>query len=197
MLSIRVCSIEDCQGAVSAKGLCSVHYNRLRRHGDPLGGRVRKNRPKGMTYSQIYEWIKEHSTHGKGAHSDCIEMEAIANNQGYPQIRFRGKCVVLTHLIFEVLYKRPLKEGCMICHHCDNPKCINPSHFYEGTAKSNSDDMMSRGRQVPNKRAFTQQEADDIRMLYSQKISMRRLAQRFGVSTSTIWYVIHRRGVYR
>lgn len=37
-------------------------------------------------------------------------------------------------------------EPDMACHHCDNPPCIRPSHLYAGTAKSNSDDAIERGR---------------------------------------------------
>lgn len=35
----------------------------------------------------------------------------------------------------------------MVCHHCDNPPCVRPSHLYAGTAKTNAQDMVSRGRQ--------------------------------------------------
>lgn len=49
-LNIRPCSVDGC-GALTgikgaAKSLCSRHYNRLRRHGDPLKG-ARQPRPYG------------------------------------------------------------------------------------------------------------------------------------------------------
>lgn len=37
---VRTCSVEGCERPVEAKGLCVMHYRRLRRTGDPL--RVRK-----------------------------------------------------------------------------------------------------------------------------------------------------------
>jgi hypothetical protein len=42
----------------------------------------------------------------------------------------------------------PIPEGLFVCHHCDNPPCINPEHLYAGTAKENVDDMWARGRAV-------------------------------------------------
>lgn len=40
------CSVEGCEKTISARGLCSAHYHRLVRHGNPLGGpRKPYNRP--------------------------------------------------------------------------------------------------------------------------------------------------------
>lgn len=41
----KVCSVEGCQLPVLHNEYCSPHYHRNRRHGDPLGGRPRKDLP--------------------------------------------------------------------------------------------------------------------------------------------------------
>ena len=36
------CSIEDCPGPVIARGWCMKHYQRWRRHGDPIALLIRR-----------------------------------------------------------------------------------------------------------------------------------------------------------
>ena len=34
----------------------------------------------------------------------------------------------------------------LVCHHCDNPSCINLEHLYAGTQMENMEDVRERGR---------------------------------------------------
>lgn len=52
----------------------------------------------------------------------------------------------LAHRISYHLNHGPILNGLVICHHCDNPSCVNPSHLYMGTAKNNVDDCVRRKR---------------------------------------------------
>jgi DNA-binding transcriptional regulator YiaG len=82
-----------------------------------------------------------------------------------------------------------------VCHRCDNPACCNPEHLWLGTPADNMADMVAKGRAnggagnrrgERNTRAKLSAEAvDEIRAL-SGKVSQSRLANRYGVSQSTV-----------
>jgi hypothetical protein len=64
-------------------------------------------------------------------------------------------CIILSHRwpkkIREVLSKklgRPVKDGYDACHTCDNGRCINPEHIYEGTRSQNLRDAHRRGQRT-------------------------------------------------
>lgn len=48
---------------------------------------------------------------------------------------------------FEI-FRGPIPAGILVCHRCDNHRCINPEHLFLGTSKDNTQDAIQKGRLV-------------------------------------------------
>lgn len=50
-----------------------------------------------------------------------------------------------TRVLWTMVFGR-IPDGMLICHHCDNPKCMRPEHLFLGTHADNSQDASQKGR---------------------------------------------------
>lgn len=57
----------------------------------------------------------------------------------------KGKHLRASRVAWEMLVG-PIPEGLVVCHKCDRPLCVNPSHLFIGTQTDNLADMRSKGR---------------------------------------------------
>lgn len=77
--------------------------------------------------------------------SGCWDWTAYINKWGYGTFGFSGD-TWLVHRVSWTEHNGPIPEGLLVCHHCDNPKCVRPDHLFLGTDKDNSDDKRKKGR---------------------------------------------------
>ena len=77
----------------------------------------------------------------------CWVWTARCDKDGYGQ--FDGKQAHRTIYSWEI---GEIPVGLLVCHSCDNPPCVNPSHLWLGTAKDNAQDRENKGRNVHSSR---------------------------------------------
>lgn len=145
----------------------------------------------------VPEWTKT---------GDCWEWELGTFRQGYGRLYVRRKSM-LAHRISYELNVGPIPEGMFVCHKCDNPPCVNPSHLFLGTALDNMRDKVSKGRHgnvsgddhhsrcrpetvLRGVRHWNSKLTEDdvlrIHALHAGGMIQRRLCERFNASPQTV-----------
>lgn len=80
----------------------------------------------------------------------CWEWVASKSSSGYGQFCINGKLVTAHRWIYGVLF-HPIENNIQVCHSCDNPSCVNPSHLWEGTKSDNMRDCSAKRRNIIQK----------------------------------------------
>jgi len=93
----------------------------------------------------------------------------------------------------------PIPTGYLVCHHCDNPSCVRPSHLFVGTPADNTADMVAKGRargashkgEAHPGRRLTDELVREIRDRYAAGgVTQKALAEDYGVVKSTVGMIV-------
>jgi hypothetical protein len=116
---------------------------------------------------------------------DCWVWTASKAHGGYGKFNALG-VTVRSHRFAYELEHGPIDADLFVCHHCDNPPCVRPSHLFLGTAMDNIVDKVRKRRA---RGASTLSDADvcEVRRLFASGVATRpELARQFRVGLTTI-----------
>lgn len=123
--------------------------------------------------------------------NDCWEWVGAGQTQGYGEYELDG-ARYMAHRAAYFLGTGEQPGSLCVCHRCDNPSCVRPSHLFLGTRRDNHLDMRAKGRMVVNrgrKNGMAKLRGEDIptiRALLRRGVSLKNIGRRFGVHAETI-----------
>jgi hypothetical protein len=77
--------------------------------------------------------------------------------------------VYVHRLVYEMQFG-PIPAGYQVCHRCDTPACVNPSHLFIGTANDNMADCYAKGRSSLQHQPVRQGEDHGIARLTEEAV---------------------------
>ena len=98
----------------------------------------------------------------------CLEWVKGKDRDGYGQCHgsriAKQHGVTRAHQLAYIDFFGPYNKSLFVCHKCDNPSCVTPTHLFLGTAHDNNHDMIQKGRAksggAPRKVSYTDVVAD-------------------------------------
>ncbi len=83
------------------------------------------------------------------------------------------------------------KQDLCVCHTCDNPLCVNPSHLFYGTHQANIADKVSKNRQAKGEQQGHSKLSNDIviALMIRAEEGYKTLCKEFSIAPSTLYRI--------
>lgn len=155
--------------------------------GRPVPIAKRNQHTRGVLEGHYLRYLPGHHPNGQelspvryiiDSDTGCWIWQRSKGVDGYPkQIRLDGKAYAAHRFYYEQKYGS-IPKGYALDHLCKNRLCVNPDHLQPVTQTENT-----RRRSITK---LTEQDAANIKTMFAQGYSKRRLGRMFGVNHTTI-----------
>lgn len=128
----------------------------------------------------------------------CWMWSGKPDKDGYGVAKMRGRRVERAHRLAFRLFNGDVESSLMVCHSCDNPGCVNPSHLFVGTALDNKRDCVAKGRHVKGEGLHWKVKLtpSDVVKIRNDKRPSRIVGAEYGVSDVNV-QMIRKRAIWK
>lgn len=125
----------------------------------------------------------------KKSPDECWLWIAGKGTHGYGRFVCDGKTRTASRVSYEIHFGKVLEKE-IVCHMCDNPSCVNPSHLWKGTHKQNAIDRNTKGRGNHYTILPLHKQAEIAHLWYTQDLIQREIAEKYNISRSLVNKII-------
>lgn len=156
-----------------------------------------------MDRDALIEYIQERTAFGLP--NECWEWNGYISSTGYATAHLRtlrpGKRMYKVSRLMMELQGHDVTPW-LVCHSCDNPKCVNPNHLFLGTHKCNSQDGARKGRmgtktppigQLNPSCKLTEEDVREIRAWPRKYGYLLEIMEKFGITRCQIYNIRNRK----
>lgn len=119
----------------------------------------------------------------------CWIWQLSCFHDGYGQSSLLGK-KMRAHRLSYFLFTGVDPKELYVCHHCDNPKCINPDHMFLGTYEENMQDCRNKKRFIKGEKQgrskLKEFQIKEIKSLLDEGVYQKDIAKLYEVTSSNI-----------
>jgi len=129
----------------------------------------------------------------RSTEDECWEWYGAVLKSGYGTMKVNGS-TERAHRIGYWLRHGEIPDDLFVLHHCDNRRCVNPSHLYLGDHVDNRQDAVERDRTAQGEEngrvKLTEDDVREIKRRGEDELQ-RDLADEFGISQSSVNDIIN------
>jgi len=121
----------------------------------------------------------------------CWIWTGSKDKEGYGIFSLRTNKVKAHRFSFELINGK-IPSGYLMCHTCDNPSCVNPTHLYMGTPQQNAQDCGDRKRWGNKSKRLEEKKIEACKILLKSKMTKREISEVLQISLNTVTYYENR-----